>query len=340
MKRRAYQMPKAGSIKRLRLIEDAIPNPENTEVQIAVKAIGLNFADVFAMHGLYSATPKGRFIPGLEFSGEVIKIGSEVSKYKIGDRVMGVTRFGGYVSCINHDYRYLSSIKDDWSYEEGAAYMVQGLTAYYALVTLGNIQKDNTVLIQSGAGGVGILANRIAKHFGAYTIGTVGSESKVKTLTDEGYNACIVRDSDYQNKLLKALDARELNLVLETIGGEIFKSSYKVLAPEGRMVVVGVSQYASPGAIPNYLKLIWQFLKRPKIDPQDMIQDNKSVMAFNLIWLYDKVEMIGKILNTMSAMDLGKPLVGHVYDFEELPEAINFFQSGKSTGKVVVKVDA
>jgi alcohol dehydrogenase len=105
------------------------------------------------------------------------------------------------------------------------------------------------------------------------------------------------------------------------------------------MVVVGVSQYASPGAMPNYLKLIWQFLTRPKIDPQDMIQDNKSVMAFNLIWLYDRAELMENILNEMKKMDLGKPHVGSIYTFDKLHDAIHFFQSGKSKGKVVVTVD-
>jgi NADPH:quinone reductase-like Zn-dependent oxidoreductase len=339
MERQVYRMPKAGSISNLKLKKETIEAPKSTEAQISVKAIGLNFADVFAMHGLYSATPKGSFIPGLEFSGEIVSVGAEVSAFKVGDRVMGVTKFGGYVDRINHDIRYLTLLDDDWSYEEGAAYIVQGLTAYYALVSLGNIQKGSTVLIHSGAGGVGVMSNRIAKQFGAHTIGTIGTASKQEFLKQEGFDECIIRDADFETKLEQAIAGRELKLIVETIGGKIFKTGYKLMAPEGRMVVVGVSQYASPGAMPNYLKLIWQFLKRPKIDPQDMIQDNKSVMAFNLIWLYDKAELMENILNEMKKMDLGKPHVGSTYSFDKLHDAIHFFQSGKSTGKVVVTVD-
>lgn len=335
---KSYTMSKAGSMSNLKIKEEEISAPGQGEVQIAVKAIGLNFADIFAMHGLYSATPKGSFVPGLEFSGIVEALGDNVDKLKVGDRVMGVTKFGGYTTCLNHDHRYLTPIPADWSFEEGAAYLVQGLTAYYALVSLGNIQHKSTVLIHSGAGGVGIMANRIAKLFNAFTIGTIGSDRKINVLKDEGFDEIIVRDGNFATNLEKSLNGKDLNLIIETIGGKIFKEGYKQMAPQGRMVAVGVSQFASPGKIPNYLKLIWHFINRPKIDPQEMIQDNKGVLGFNLIWLYDRVHLMNEMLDEMSKMDLGKPFVGKMYAWDEMHEAIKFFQSGKSTGKVVVTV--
>jgi NADPH:quinone reductase-like Zn-dependent oxidoreductase len=335
---KSYTMSKAGSMSNLKIKEEEIGTPGQGEVQIEVKSIGLNFADIFAMHGLYSATPKGSFVPGLEFSGLVKEVGDNVDKLKVGDRVMGVTKFGGYTTCLNHDHRYLTLMPEDWSFEEGAAYLVQGLTAYYALVALGNIQKESTVLIHSGAGGVGIMANRIAKEFNAFTIGTIGSDRKINVLKEEGFNEIIVRNGNFASNLKKSLSGKELNLVVETIGGKIFKEGYKQMAPQGRMVVVGVSQFASPGKIPNYFKLIWHFINRPKIDPQEMIQENKGVLGFNLIWLYDRVHLMNEMLEEMSKMDLGKPFVGKVYAWDEMYEAIKFFQSGESTGKVVVTV--
>ena len=130
------------------------------------------------MFGLYGATPKGSFIPGLEFSGVVSKIGKDVKEIKEGQPVMGITKFGGYTSCINLDSRYVIPLPSGWNFEEGAAYLIQVLTAYYALIELGSIKKGATVLVQSAAGGVGIWANRIAKLFDAYTLGCVGSSSK------------------------------------------------------------------------------------------------------------------------------------------------------------------
>ena len=145
-----------------------------------MKAIGLNFADLFAIQGLYSATPKESFIPGLEYSGIIIKKGNDVNDFQVGDKIMGAIRFGAYTTHLNIDQRYILKLPEGWTFEEGASFIVQSLTAYYSLVELGNIKPNYTVLIHSAAGGVGIYANRIAKKFNAFTIGTIGSESKEK----------------------------------------------------------------------------------------------------------------------------------------------------------------
>lgn len=339
MQRKSWRMiPKAGSIDNLKLVEEPISDPEGYEVQIEVKAIGFNFADIFAMFGLYGATPKGSFIPGLEFSGMVAKSGKDVKGFKVGQLVMGVTKFGGYTTHLNIDPRYVIPVPAAWNFEEGAAYLVQVLTAYYALVELGNIKKGATVLVQSAAGGVGIWTNRIAKLFGAYTIGCVGSASKLNFLEKEGYDHGFVRGKEFRSDLKKALGDRELNIVMECIGGKVLMDSYVTMAPKGRMIVYGSARYAQPGAKPNYLKLLWQYFKRPMLDPQKMIELNKSVMGFNLIYLYENADLLQEILGKLNTMDLGKPFVGHSFEFNKLKDAVRLFQTGETTGKVIVTV--
>ena len=337
MEIQAYEL-KAGSIKNLRLTEGEIPPPAPGEVTVSVKAIGLNFADIFAIQGLYSATPKGKFVPGLEYSGVIENIGDNVEGLNRGDKIMGITRFGAYSTRLNIDQRNLIPLPEEWDFDAGASYLVQALTAYYALVNLGNLQRGNTVLIHSAAGGVGIWANRIAKKLGAYTIGSVGSKSKFPLLEKEGYDQYLLRGSDFRQQLDHCLNGKELNLILECIGGKIFKESYRKLAPRGRMVVYGSASYSSPSDKPNYPKLIAKYLSRPKIDPQKMIEENKSILGFNLIWLFHEVEMMNDILKTLKELHLGNPVIGHTFPFKDLPQAIRLFQSGKTTGKVVVVV--
>lgn len=337
MDRQAYEL-KAGSIKNLRLTEGETPPPAPGEVTVSVKAIGLNFADIFAIQGLYSATPKGNFVPGLEYSGVIENIGDNVKGFSKGDKIMGVTFFGAYSTLLNIDQRYVSPLPDQWNFEDGASFLVQALTAYYALVNLGNLQNGNTVLIHSAAGGVGIWANRIAKKIGAYTIGSVGSKSKFHLLEKEGYDKYLLRGSDFRQQLEHCLNGKNLNLVMECIGGKIFKESYRKLAPTGRMVVYGSASYSSPSDRPNYPKLIAKYLTRPKIDPQKMIEENKSILGFNLIWLFHEVEMMNDILRKLKELHLGNPVIGHTFPFKDLPQAIRLFQSGKTTGKVVVVV--
>ena len=339
LERQVYRMPKAGSINKLTLQKEELSPPGPAEVCVKVIAIGLNFADIFAMQGLYSATPAGAFIPGLEFSGEIIAVGDKVTAWQVGNRVMGVTRFGGYVSHINIDQRYVIALPDDWSFEEGAGFLVQGLTAYYGLTTLGNLQRGMQVLIHSAAGGVGILANRICKKYDAYTIGTVGQAGKVNFLqNEEGYDAVIVRGKDFPEKLSQAMSDRPLHLIMECIGGKVLEQGWKLLAPMGRMVVYGSASFTSHGARPNYPKLIWKYIRRPKIDPMRLPTENKSIMGFNLIYLYEQTDLMHQLLRELFALGLRPQHIGHIYSFDQMHEAIHMFQSGKTVGKVVVKV--
>jgi alcohol dehydrogenase len=337
MIRKVYRMNKAGSINNLKLIEEKLPEPDSNEVTVEVKSIGLNFADLFAIQGLYSATPKGSFIPGLEYSGTVLKTGSDVKDFKIEDKIMGVIRFGAYATHLNIDTGYILKLPDNWSFEEGSAFIVQALTAYYALVELGNIKNNYTVLIHSAAGGVGIYANRIAKKFNAYTIGTIGTESKRNFLFNEGYDEVILRNKDFGKRLKKALGERELNIVLESIGGNIFEDSFKALASSGRIIIYGGAQFMSHSSRPNYLNVFYKYLTRPKVDPLSLSNINKSVMGFNLIYLWDRPVELMSMAEEVLKLKHNRPYIGMVNSFENLVGALRYFQTGKSIGKVVVK---
>lgn len=337
IKRKSYAL-KAGNLNNLKLVEENLPDPAAGQVTVAVSAIGLNFADIFAMFGLYSATPKGVFIPGLEYAGTILKIGPGVTSVQVGDRVMGVTRFGAYTTHLNIEETYVIPIPDGWTDEEASGYLVQVLTAYYGLTYLGRLEKKETVLIHSAAGGVGILANRIAKKYGAFTIGTVGNSAKVDFCKKEGYDRVIVRSNNFGADLKNALGDRKLNVVMECIGGKIFSEGFKQMTEQGRMVIYGAAQYASPGKRPNYIKAAWMFLNRPKIDAQGLAEDNKTVSGFNLIYLYEKAELLHQLLSELKTLELEKPHIGNVIDFDKMIEAIQLFQTGKTMGKVVVKV--
>jgi len=337
LKRKFYAL-KAGNLNNLKLVEEDLPDPLAGQVTVQVSAIGLNFADIFAMFGLYSATPKGTFIPGLEYAGTILKVGVDVDTVQVGDRVMGVTRFGGYTTHLNIEQEYVIPISATWTDAEGAAYLVQVLTAYYGLTHLGRLQQGETVLIHSAAGGVGILANRIAKKYGAFTIGTVGNPSKVDFCKKEGYDRVIVRSKNFGQDLKSALGDRSLNVVMECIGGKIFTEGFNQMAEQGRMVIYGAAQYASPGKRPNYLKAAYLFLTRPKIDAQGLAEENKTVSGFNLIYLYEQAELLHQLLQELRELDIEKPHVGNVFAFEDLVEAIGLFQGGGTIGKVVVEV--
>ena len=339
MLRKSYRITKAGSLKNLKLIEEELPEPNDNEITVEIKAIGLNFADVFTIQGLYKAAPKSDFIPGLEFSGKIIKAGSKVEGLIIGDDVIGVIKFGSFTTHLNIDYRYVIKLPDDWSYEEGSGFIVQALTAYYAMVVLGEIENNQTVLIHSAAGGVGIYANRIAKKYNAFTIGTIGNPAKIDLLNSESYNEVIVRNGNFKNELKDKLNGRELDLVMEAVGGKYQKISFDLLTATGRLVAYGLSSFAPHGFMPNYFNLAYKFFTRPKFDTLKLIESNKSVLGFNLIWLYERLNLLKGMLTKVEELHLAKPYIGKVFDYEEMHKAIKTFQSGKTMGKVVVKTN-
>ena len=217
--RQYWHTPKAGNIAHLALHSERVEALSDDKVRVAVRAVGLNFADIFALTGLYSATPQGAFTPGLEFSGVVLECGKDCSQWQPGDRVMGVTRFGGYSSLIDSDPAYLWPLPDDWDFAAGAAYPVQTLTAWYALKTLGNLQPAQHVLIHSAAGGVGLQAMRLARALGGIPVGTVGHADKVALLHSMGFDKVLVREKDFAQQLKR--DQQQFDLVLDGIGGAV-----------------------------------------------------------------------------------------------------------------------
>lgn len=349
--RDVWRIDRAGSLGRVTRRTEDLEAPDPGDARVAVKAIGLNFADIFACLGLYSATPKGSFVPGLEFSGVIEAVGraasdaDERSPLRVGDRVVGLTRFGGYATAINTPLQFLRPIRAGWDFAQAAAYPVQGLTAWYGLVTLGALERDDVVLVQSAAGGVGLNALAILKAMGARTIATVGSEQKRQWLAEHrglSPGHIIVRDrrtfgADL-DRALAAIGGRGFDVAFDAVSGPYFRPTYDRLSPEGRLVVYGAADFMTRGARANYLHLALRYLRRPRIDPLHMISDNRSVMGFNLVWLWDRADQLPGAFAALDALVTEPPLVGRRFSFADAPAAMRHLQGGESVGKVVLDV--
>ena len=337
--RQIWQIPRAGDLARLQLVDDRLTDPADDSVTVRVAAAGLNFADVFACLGLYAATPSGPFVPGLEFAGVIEAVGSSVEGWTIGQPVMGLTRFGGYATHVNVDARYLWPLPDGWSMGQGAGHLVTSLTAWYALRELGALKPEQLVLVQSAAGGVGLAALALIERMRGEAIGTVGQAAKT-AVTGLAAERIIVRDSrNFGRQLDEALAAADcdgFDLVLDAIAGGTFRPLYDRLRPGGRLVIFGAADLMPSGRRPNYAKLGWQYCRRPKLDPLAMISDNRSVMAFNLIWLWDRVEHMRRLCRELSALQPPAPHIGRTFPFAEAPAAVRYLQSGDSVGKVIL----
>ncbi|MGI9160363.1 MAG: zinc-binding dehydrogenase, partial [Saprospiraceae bacterium] len=185
---------------------------------------------------------------------------------------------------------------------------------------------------------VGLQALQIARAYDCFTIGTVGSVSKLETGLRAGYDRMIVRGADFAQRLEEALEGRALELVMDSVGGQYFTIPYKMLAPMGRIIVFGSARYTTVGDKPNILHMLRHWLTRPKIDPQELPNKNTGILGFNLIWLYERAPLMHQLLGELAELRLPPPHVGHRYRFEEAREAIRMFQTGKTVGKVVLEL--
>jgi alcohol dehydrogenase len=349
--RAAWRIDRAGSLDRLRLVEERLDQPGPGEARIAIRAVGLNFADAFACLGLYSATPRGSFVPGLEAAGVVEALGPPLAgrpaAVAVGDRVIVLTRFGGYATAVNADTRYLAPIPAGWSFEAGAAFPVQALTAWYGLVRLGAARAGSVVLVQSAAGGVGLQALAILARLGAHPVAVVGSAAKIEFLRERhglAAESLVLRDAaGYDRRLDAALAAhgvRGFDVVFDAVLGEWFRPAYARLAPEGRYVLYGAADFMPTGTRRGWARLAWHWLRRPRLDPLQMISQNRGLLAFNLIWLWEDVARVPEAYTALAALELPAPHLGARHPFAAAREALLELKAGRTVGKTVLVVDA
>lgn len=341
--RRVWSIPRAGSLTRLTLNSEPLAPPAANEVQVEVTAVGVNFADVFACLGLYSATPAGRFIPGLECAGRVRCVGADVLRWRPGDRVMVLTRFGGYATALNVHEETLWPTPDNWTDAQAAAYPVQALTAWYGLTSLGNARRGSVVLVQSAAGGVGLNALQALQTLGARAVAVVGSAAKREWLIGQyglSPETVIIRSRRLAEDLdvaLASLGVSGFDLVFDAVYGTDFQPSFTRLAAEGRHVLFGAADFMSTGRRPNPFRLAWRYLRRPRLDPLAMISQNRGLLAFNLIWLWHEASRLPDAMRGTLALIPRPPHIGGHYAFEDAHAALEAIQSGSTVGKLVLE---
>jgi NADPH:quinone reductase-like Zn-dependent oxidoreductase len=316
-----------------------VPSIGARDVLVRTRAIGLNFAEVFARLGYYPGIPKPPFVPGIEFSGIVDSVGSAVRGLKKGDRVFGITKHNAYAEYVSVPMEFLVRMPPAMTFEDAAAFGVTSMTAFHGLVTLAHLRKEESLLIHAAAGGVGTAALQIAKHLGAIAYATVGSQTKMKVAEDLGAELVInYSKDDFADVIRKKTDGKGLDVILDSVGGNVMRKGWKLLAPMGRYVLYGFAAVATERGV-NKLKALQESISVPLIYPPSMVTKNVSLMGFNLFFLMHKVEYLRETTRQLMrwyGKGILRPMVGSIFPFDDIVEAQRFLQSRKSIGKVVV----
>ena len=340
---KAISVASPGGFDKLRLIEAPDPKPAPGEVLVDVRAVGVNFADVVVRLGLYESAKKyvgWPITPGFEISGEVAALGEGVDDLKAGERVFGLTRFGGYASRICVPRSQLFRVPQALSHAQSATFPTVFLTAYYALRQIYHVRSGATVLVHAAAGGVGLAALQLARCDGLVPIAVVGQSHKCEVARQYGASEVIDKSRHALWPEVERLAPGGLHLILESNGAETLRQSYAHLRPTGRLVVYGFHSMLTRGrAGPNWLKLVWDYLRTPRFNPLEMLDANKGVVAFNLSYLFEEQSLLAEAMSRMlSELEQGllRPLPVSEFPLASAPEAHRALQGGSTVGKLAL----
>ncbi len=306
----------------LEVREVTVPEPGPGEVRIKVAAAGINYADIMQRDGLYPNGPQPPFGAGFEVAGTIDRICPGVAGWKVGDAVMAFCQ-NGYSEYVATPTAMLLPKPAELSFEQASAIPCQYLTAYHALLTLGRLRPGQTVLVQAAAGGLGTVMVQIARNVGATVIGTCGSADKCALIRDLGCHFPVNYVAEDLGTRVREITAGQgCDLIIESVGGDMFEKSLHCLKSRGVLVTLGV---ASKNV--------------PTLSSIELLANNWTVAGFHLMGYTSDMEAMGHALADLKGwLDGGKltVIVRHAFPLDQAAEAHRQISDRKTVGKVVL----
>jgi NADPH2:quinone reductase len=318
---RAVQITEFGDLDVLRVADVDAPEPGDDEVLIRVSHAGINFADTHQRENSYLAKFELPLVPGGEVAGVVERGAGDIAE---GTRVIAMIRSGGYAELAVAPVATTFPIPDGVEDGTALALLIQGLTAWHLYRTSAKLEQGESVVVISGAGGVGSLAVQLAKPFGAgRVIATASSEDKRNLTLELGADAAVDSDvEDLTAALIKANEGKQVDVVLEMAGGRIFDASLKALAPFGRLVTYGMASR-----------------EQSEIRNGALMRKSRGVIGFWLMHCLGRRDMMEEPLADLferTARGELVPQVGTTYPMSEVRQAHEDMQGRRTSGKVLL----
>lgn len=335
---KAYVLKSIGkpSILKLRDVPDPVPGAG--EVLVQMKYVGINYAEIMSRKGLYGWAPKRPYVLGMEGSGIIEAVGKGVDESRVGQQVMVGTQFGGYAEKVVVPQQQAMPCVPSYTLQESAAFLVNYMTAWIGLFELAKIINYEKILITAAAGGVGTAGVQLASKLGCSVYGLAGSDEKIAFIKSLGaVNGFNYRQTDCFEELKK--ETNGLDVVLEMIGGKVYKESFKLLNPLGRLIVIGFAALDIKWWNPVTWWKTFRDIPRMKIMP--LAEKSAGIMASHLGYLLTNPELMLNIYERLKDFVVArqiKPEIGKIYNFDQAAQAHEFIESRQSMGKVLLRI--
>lgn len=323
---KAIYVTKNGDVDVLNLHELPKPAPKKGEALIRLHTAGINFIDIYMRMGNPTIPVPLPFIPGVEGAGVVEEIGDGVTEVKPGDRVAFVGRkIGSYAEYITLHSSELIPLRKEISFDEGAAFPLQGMTAQYLVHEIYSIKPGDHVLVHAAAGGVGLLVVQWLKHRGAHVIGTVSSEEKAKITREAGADEVIIyTKKDFVEETKKLTNGIGADYIIDGVGKSTLTKDLDAVRTRGSICIFGLSSGAPD-----------------PIEARKLQLKSISVTGGNLMnYLTSREELLRRADAVMNGIKEGwlKINISHVFPLSEAAKAQHLLESRLSTGKLILKI--
>ncbi|KAI0927495.1 hypothetical protein AcV5_008022 [Taiwanofungus camphoratus] len=324
-----------GPIENLFLGETSKPSPRPGEVLVKIKAFGLNRMDILQREGRYSIPPGASTILGVEFSGNIVGAGQDVTEWKEGDEVLGLAGGGAYAEYIVASAKNIVRKPGHLSWVEAASIPENFLTAFQALVVIAQIKEDDDVLIHAGASGVGVAAIQLARLHGANTVtATASSADKLSwllSIPNGATNVVNYKTQDFAAEVKKVTGGKGVDVIIDFVGQSHWHKNIDALAVDGRMTMLGLLSGAEVASF-NLGPILY---KRLRIQGSTLRARSTDYQA-NLIARFKQ-----DALDSITGSDGFGPLrtyIHKVYPWTEIQEAHREMEANKNSGKIIAEV--
>lgn len=307
--------------------EQPTPSPGPGELLVKVKATALNRADLLQKSGNYPPPAGESPILGLDMAGVVEQVGSDVTRFRPGDPVFGLLPGGGYAEYCTISEELSLPIPRGWSFEEAAALPEVFLTAWQALVWLGQIGEGETVLIHAGASGVGTAAIQLASRlFGCRVITTAGSEEKLEVCRNLGADLAInYREEEFSERIRSETGPESVDLIIDFIGAPYWEKNLNSLSQDGRLIILAMMG----GAVGDRLRLGPLLRKRLTVRGSTLRNRDARYKKRLVADFWDRTEELFLKRELL-------PVIDSVYDWNDVEAAHRKMEENRNIGKIIL----
>lgn len=319
---KAIRVKQYGGPEALVIDDIPVPEPGVGQVRVRLEAIGVNFIDVYHRTGAYKSELP--ITPGREGAGVVDALGSGVEDVQVGDRVAFAMVPETYAEYVVLDAAKTAPLPDDVSSEQGAAIMLQGMTAHYLVHDTYSLSEGDTCLVHAAAGGVGHVLVQLAKLRGARVIGTASTPEKIEFARQAGADEMIrYTETDFEEETMRLTNGRGVDVVYDSVGKDTFMKSMRTLRPRGYLVLYGQSSGAVAPIDPQILNSHGSlFLTRPSLGH----------------YLLDRAELLKRTSDLFALIGSGRlqVRVDKTFALDEAPEAHRYLEGRNTMGKILL----